>query len=434
MKLAILNLPMLVALVMAMMVMSAMMPHVAMAQEEGGEAASPSATTTSEAAGETESPKVEETQEAPTQTQAQAPKVARKEAKEEFNVHTHTNWGTYYDPQNIFCGKYDCYRILGFDFEAAVPDTKLITKRYRALSRAWHPDKSKHKDAKERFVKIARAYEVLTDREQRAEYDFMRYNQEAYFQKYGADVLWSYAPKSDATFILIALFGAINYFTWIAQKHRWQMVADRLVKAAVEDWAPSQGGTPESKELRERALKALSEQEKANNGTTTSAGATATTTTAKSAKSKKSKGKVRGKEKKEEQAALLRPIITEYVNEIDDFGAGFHKPTYSDLFVVRMAKFPLTMASGTIWQLNYMIRRLQKKELNDEEKEVLTQRAVGNVSWDLASDDDRASMIKQELWIKDNLLEWKEAQEIKNLSKSDQKYINKLKKRGIKAE
>jgi hypothetical protein len=72
-----------------------------------------------------------------------------------FNPHEHTNWGTYHDPKNIFCGQYDCYRILGFDYESfgrSPPSTKEITKRYRSLSREWHPDKSKHKHAKERFV------------------------------------------------------------------------------------------------------------------------------------------------------------------------------------------------------------------------------------------------------------------------------------------
>jgi DnaJ domain len=75
--------------------------------------------------------------------------------KDTFNVKEHMDWGSYYDPKNIFCGKYDCYRILGFDYEsfgAEKPDTKIITKRYRALSREWHPDKSKHRNAKERFV------------------------------------------------------------------------------------------------------------------------------------------------------------------------------------------------------------------------------------------------------------------------------------------
>ena len=118
------------------------------------------------------------------------------------------DWGTYYDPQNIFCGSFDCYKILGFDYESFGknhPDTRKITKRFRKLSRAWHPDKSSHRDAKERFVKISRAYEVLTKDETRKEYDFLRYNQEAYFQKYGTSVLFSYAPKSDVTFVLILI-------------------------------------------------------------------------------------------------------------------------------------------------------------------------------------------------------------------------------------
>lgn len=76
-------------------------------------------------------------------------------ADDGFNAKEHKNWGTYYDPQNVYCGDYDCYAILGFDYEEfgkTKPDTKEITKRYRSLSRHWHPDKNKAKDAKDRFV------------------------------------------------------------------------------------------------------------------------------------------------------------------------------------------------------------------------------------------------------------------------------------------
>jgi len=65
------------------------------------------------------------------------------------------DWGTFYDPKDIFCGKYDCYKILGFDFRTFYtnrPTTKEITKNYRALSRHWHPDKNSKKGAKDRFV------------------------------------------------------------------------------------------------------------------------------------------------------------------------------------------------------------------------------------------------------------------------------------------
>jgi DnaJ domain len=92
-----------------------------------------------------------------TDEQAEPPKKPKRlpDVDDFFNIRDHTDWGTYYDPQNVFCGKFDCYKILGFDYESfgkKHPDRKVITKRYRSLSREWHPDKSKHKDAKERFV------------------------------------------------------------------------------------------------------------------------------------------------------------------------------------------------------------------------------------------------------------------------------------------
>jgi hypothetical protein len=61
------------------------------------------------------------------------------------------DWGTFYDPQSIFCGQFDCYKILALNYENG-PTTKDITRNYRALGRHWHPDKNKDKGAKERFV------------------------------------------------------------------------------------------------------------------------------------------------------------------------------------------------------------------------------------------------------------------------------------------
>jgi DnaJ family protein C protein 25 len=339
------------------------------------------------------------------------------------------DWGSYYDPQNIFCGKFDCYKILGFDYESfgkVKPDTKEITKRYRQLSREWHPDKSKHKNAKERFVKIARAYEVLTDREQRKEYDDLRYNQEAYFMKYGSSVLWSYAPQTDTSIVVIVLFLLGNIASWYMQKHRWQMVANRLIKAALEDWTPSQGGTAESKQLREEALTILAKRED-------SSGESAETTPAKSGKQKaagKAKQKLSLKDKKKEEQDALEPIIAALVNDIKDFGGGFHQPTWKDLMAVGLVKLPMKITAGIVWETKYWLRRARNIELSDEEKEVLTERAVGSVAWDIASEEDREEMLKRQLWVKENFNDWKEDQEIRNLSAADQKYYNKLKKKG----
>jgi DnaJ family protein C protein 25 len=364
----------------------------------------------------------------PTKTdETEAPKI-----KDGFDVENE-DWGSYYDPQNIFCGKYDCYKILGFDYESfgkIKPSTKEITQRYRKLSREWHPDKSKHKNAKARFVKIARAYEVLTGKDVRVEYDLMRYNQEAYYSKYGTSVLWSYAPKTDATMVLLLLLIMANVISWYSQKHRWRLVADRLTRAAVEDWTARDGGTVESKKLREDALAILAEQEAeaaAKEGEEESTNGNAAA--AKSAKKKAAK-KVPGRERKKQEQDALAPIVAQLVNAIDDFGGGFHKPTVQDLFFVLMLKLPFKMASGVAWQTGYWFRRLQRKELTDEERQVLTERAVGPVTWSVSSEEERQEMAKRELWVMEKLVEWKEEQEIKNLSAAEQKAYNKLKKKG----
>merc|ERR1712127_251344 len=105
-------------------------------------------------------------------------------------------------------------------------------------------------------------------------------------------------------------------FTYYAQKNRWQTIANHLVKAAVEDLSPREGGSTESIEIRVKALAILAKKKEmeslsiATNGT--------------SSGEKKKKGpKMTGREKKEKEWEELRPICIELVNEIDDFGAGF---------------------------------------------------------------------------------------------------------------
>ena len=66
----------------------------------------------------------------------------------------------------------DFYKTLGIDKKAG-PDE--IKKKYRALARELHPDKTKGDAAKEeKFKGISEAYEVLSDPKKRAEYDEAR--------------------------------------------------------------------------------------------------------------------------------------------------------------------------------------------------------------------------------------------------------------------
>jgi DnaJ family protein C protein 25 len=179
---------------------------------------------------------------------------------------------------------------------------------------------------------IAKAYEVLTDSTKRAEYDHFRDRPDEYFRKYGSGVLWEYAPKSDASFVIILFLIAGSAFTYYAQKSRWQKIANHLIKAAVEDASAMEGGSAESVEIREKALEILA-QKKAENGTVVDDGHEQESGGKKGkAGDKKKKGsKLNAKEKKEKEMEELRPIVVELVNEIDDFGAGFRKPTMHDL-------------------------------------------------------------------------------------------------------
>jgi curved DNA-binding protein len=65
----------------------------------------------------------------------------------------------------------DYYAVLGVDPGAGDAEIK---QAYRRLARKYHPDVSKESGAEERFKAVNEAYEVLRDKEKRAQYDAMR--------------------------------------------------------------------------------------------------------------------------------------------------------------------------------------------------------------------------------------------------------------------
>lgn len=265
----------------------------------------------------------------------------------------------------------------------------------------------------------------MTSSESRKEYDNLRYDQDGYYKKYGSEVVFTFAPQTDTMIVIIIILAVINGFVYFAQFNRWKKVCDRLALAAIEDWSFSQGGSPESKELRENALKLYAEQKGDSKGEKekeiNAAGS-------KKGGNGKKGSKTSIKSKKEQENEALRPFVEKLAYEITDFGAGFHKPTWKDLAIVKMAILPYHIALGSVWQVKYWIRRIQKLELNDEEKLVLTERAVGHVIWEFSSDDERNAMVKRELWNLSNLREWNEEREFAQLSKSEQKQYKLMKK------
>jgi len=341
------------------------------------------------------------------------------------------DWGSFYDPKEIFCGKFDCYKILGFDyttFYTNKPELRNITQSYRSLSRKYHPDKNKQKGAKERFVKISKAYEILTDKAKRKEYDHYRDRPDEYFAKYGSSVMWTYAPKSDASFIVFFLFVLVSVFAYFAQRQRWQTVANHVIKAAVEDLSPREGGSRDSQEIRQKALKVLAEREAskdvANDESKKNDGL--------SNKVLKRNARLSKLDKKKDSLEGLKKIVVDLVNEIDDFGGGFHKPTWKDLFILKLIQFPIVVMKALIWRAKFYFNRLLRKPYSPAELQIMTEVAVGAVAWESASEEEREKMVTLELWESENLEEWREDQKAKLLSIGDQKKHARMKKKQAK--
>ncbi|XP_035780794.1 dnaJ homolog subfamily C member 16-like [Anopheles albimanus] len=68
----------------------------------------------------------------------------------------------------VQCDSKDPYGTLGVERKATLQE---IRRAYKQLAKEWHPDKSKHPEAEQRFVEIKQAYELLSDSERRKAYD-----------------------------------------------------------------------------------------------------------------------------------------------------------------------------------------------------------------------------------------------------------------------
>jgi DnaJ family protein C protein 25 len=258
----------------------------------------------------------------------------------------------------IYCGDDDCYDLLGVPTSATASDIK---KAYYKLSLKHHPDKNPDPETKEKFQKIATAYEILKDEVKREQYDYaiahpeeFFYNTARYYQAY-------YGPQADLRAVLVGILVILSFFQFLNEKMRHAQMVD-MVKQ-----------TPAYK----NKLKALELQK---NG----------------AVSNKKKG----------QKYRSRMDGDDLSKDLDLQIAGAEQPTPWRLIGVGFILLPYTLGKLAFWQGSWIWQyRIKKKPYTWQDAAYLTCYLLGipAATWRGMSDRIRDELVEKRLWVKSNL-------------------------------
>ncbi len=391
------------------------------------------------------------------------------------------DWGTNYDPKDQFCGPYDCYAILGLDYDK---DRYTLTnddvkKAYRSISRKYHPDKIQAKDyshlsksdqkrIKKMFPYVAKANEVLTDEDRKMSFDYyFKASDAQYDSAFNKGILgFNTAPKSDVVAVLFALVVLMTGGVWVVRRNQYDYIKRHVVMACKEDWSPIQGGGDESIRSRKVVMAAISKLMEALNAN----GATSGTPSKPSKKANK-KGKSAQSPTASgsadvpelEDAALFAELskvfakfnpshpklsAKEYSRELerycvdkfsgivvehlyDDFGGGYRKPRAPDdllpymVFMALFVNLPKRMTFGARW----FYRRHNGMDFDSSEIEYLTKSTLG-VRWDILSEAERAEAMELKVWEEGQLEKFEFNCDVRLYGEKKAKKIREFKLRG----
>mmetsp|Transcript_29172 Transcript_29172/g.36125 ORF Transcript_29172/g.36125 Transcript_29172/m.36125 type:complete len:305 (+) Transcript_29172:451-1365(+) len=275
----------------------------------------------------------------------------------------------------IYCEPDNCYDILGVQPTAT---TQEIRKAYRHLSKTLHPDVNKAKGAAETFRIIALANEILSNKDERAEYDYyLKHPEEAFYNKMRF-YRRRYAPKTDARLVVfgfIAFVSVVQYFVK-------EMATERLEQANL-------------------------------NGASM-------------------KNKKKAKKSSKEVLAKLEAEVTEELARNIDIEGGYKNPTFRDLLFCKVVILPYTIATYLMWHGDWTYRHSIKSEpYSDDEKIYLISRQLGTSSEALKANipaEELEEMIERECWVRANLDRFQEEQMMRKHPGAYKRYKRWVKK------
>lgn len=276
---------------------------------------------------------------------------------------------TAHDPWRKFCGKTWCYDLLEVDADA--PEEQ-IKKNYRKLAREWHPDKNPEKGAREKFQKIAKAYEVLSTDGERAKYDRMMSHPDEYNTAYGVYWYKVQAPPSNVVLVVLLLLGVLSAAHFAVLTQRKTEYNSKLIKLVQSNAGPAQGGTLEIAELFRDAKERFHEA----------------SSTKKPVKDKELK-------ESEEFKAMVVGMLSEY-------NLLLLEPTAYDTVGFKCLYLPATVPKFVLYHVDWFVRHtVQGQPYSEEEKVVLLKSAVED--FDTLNEKQQAELLEKECWKEDAL-------------------------------
>uniref|UniRef100_A0A0B6YQ10 J domain-containing protein n=1 Tax=Arion vulgaris TaxID=1028688 RepID=A0A0B6YQ10_9EUPU len=170
--------------------------------------------------------------------------------------------------EGLYCGVDNCYDVLDVSRESTKSE---ITKAYRKLAKKWHPDMHKKKEDKETasqmFLKIANAYEILRDEEQRNDYNYMLDNPDEYYSHYYRYYKRRVTPKVDVRVVIAVALTVISLVQYYGAWNNYQtalsyLCKDQKYRIKAIDIAKSEG-LLNTKKKSKRSKEEIKEEEEA---------------------------------------------------------------------------------------------------------------------------------------------------------------------------
>ncbi|KAL3841534.1 hypothetical protein ACJMK2_019661 [Sinanodonta woodiana] len=278
--------------------------------------------------------------------------------------------------EGLYCGVDNCYDVLGVGRDATKGE---ITKAYRKMAKIWHPDmhrgKKEKEEASQMFQKIANAYEILRDEEQRNDYNYMVDHPEEYYYNYYKYYQRRLAPQVDIRIVIAVTITVISIIQYYGAWNNYNtainyLCKDQKYRIRAVDIAKQDGLLPVAKK-----------------------------------KEKKSKEEV-----KEAEEAIIRKIIEEKM----DIRGGYSKPQYTDVLWLQLILCPYHIAMYIKWYLQWIWKfNIKKEAYGEKEKQYLIRKfmKISQKQFDALEDSEKEKFLAKELWKQVKFDEWKKQQE-----------------------